>query len=127
MRNIKIRNGELELAARAAGDSDKPALVLLHGWPQSSQLFEPVIDRLGEDGFVLAFDLPAVGASRGAPPSAEKSALADLILTAAEEQGAISIIVAGLDVGGMIAFAAARDHAARNVGAVGPPSATRRR
>lgn len=118
MHNMTIRTGRLELAARAAGSSGKPALILLHGWPLSGRVFEPVIDRLGEDSFVLAFDLPAVGASRGAPASAEKSVLADLILTAAEAQGATSIIVAGLDVGGMIAFAAARDHGSRIRGAV---------
>ena len=79
MRNITIRSGGMELAVRAAGDSRKPALVLLHGWRHSGQLFDPAIDKLGEDGFVLAFDLPGIGGSRGAPPSAEKHVLADVL------------------------------------------------
>lgn len=108
----------LKIAARTAGDSSKPALVLLHGWPQSSRAFDNVLPELGRDHFVLAFDLPGIGASRGAPPSAEKTVLAGLLLDAAEKLGARDILVAGYDVGGMIAYAAARDHANRISGAV---------
>lgn len=117
MRRVTVRLGRVKLAVRVAGDRSKPALVLLHGWPQSSHLFTPVIDGLAADSFVLAFDLPGIGGSQGLPFSAEKHVLADLILQAAEKQKATSIIVAGLDVGGMIAFAAARDHSDRIVGA----------
>jgi pimeloyl-ACP methyl ester carboxylesterase len=108
----------MTLAATMAGDSAKPALVLLHGWPQSRRLFERVVDPLAEEFFTLAFDLPEVGDSRGPPPSAEKTVLADIVLSAAEKVGAKTILIAGLDVGGMIAFAAARDHGRRIAGAV---------
>ena len=108
----------LKIAARTAGDSSKPALVLLHGWPQSSRAFDNVLPELGNDHFVLAFDLPGIGASQGAPPSAEKTVLAGLLLDAAEKLGAQDILFAGYDVGGMIAYAAARDHAHRISGAM---------
>jgi pimeloyl-ACP methyl ester carboxylesterase len=62
---------------------------------------------------VLAPDLPGIGDSRKRPPTGEKTVLADIVLTAAETAGARDIIIAGLDVGGMIAFAAARDHGRR--------------
>jgi pimeloyl-ACP methyl ester carboxylesterase len=110
--------GAIELGVRVAGDSEHPALILLHGWPHSGALYDGVVDRLAAENFVLAFDLPAIGASHGAPPSAQKMVLADIVLRAAETLGAQSIVIAGLDVGGMIAFAAARDHADRIVGAV---------
>lgn len=113
-----IAVGPIELGVRIAGDSGHPALVLLHGWPHCGALYDEVIDELANDKFVLAFDLPAVGASRGAPRSAEKTVLADVILQAAEMLGARSTVIAGLDVGGMIAFAAARDHSSRIAGAV---------
>lgn len=113
-----VASGSIELGVRVAGDSGNPALILLHGWPHSGALYEGVVDKLATDRFVLAFDLPAIGASRGAPPSAEKIVLADVVLSAAETLGAKSIVIAGLDVGGMIAFAAARDHADRIAGAV---------
>lgn len=113
-----IASGSIELGVRVAGSNGNPALILLHGWPHCGALYDGVVDELAMENFVLAFDLPSIGASRGAPPSAEKAVLADIVLNAAETLGARSIVIAGLDVGGMIAFAAARDHAKRIAGAV---------
>jgi len=112
----KVRG--VEIAARSTGNASKPALILLHGWPQSSRAFESVLPELGTDHFVLAFDLPGIGASRGALPSAEKKEIADALLDAAEQLGAKDVLIAGYDVGGMIAYAAARDHADRICGAM---------
>ena len=108
----------LRLSCRKAGLSSRPCLVLLHGWPQTSLAWEKVLDELGKDHYALAFDLPGIGDSRGVPPSAEKTVLAGVMLSAAERLGGRDIIVAGYDVGGMVAFASARDHAARIKGAV---------
>ena len=94
-----------------AGSPDKPDLVLLHGWPRSKEVYDQAIDDLAADHFVLAFDLPAIGDFRGAPTSAETKDLADIMLGAGERAGATSIVIAGLDIGGMIAYAAERDHA----------------
>jgi pimeloyl-ACP methyl ester carboxylesterase len=110
--------GGLTLACRKAGRSSDPCLVLLHGWPQTGLAWEGVLPELGKDNYVLAFDLPAVGDSKGAPHSAEKAEIADIVLKGAEAAGGKSIIVVGYDVGGMIAFACARDHGARIEGAV---------
>ena len=108
----------LRLSCRRAGKSSQPCLVLLHGWPQTSLAWEGVLDELGEDHYALAFDLPGIGDSRGVPPSAEKTVLAGVMLGAAERLGGRDIILAGYDVGGMIAFAGARDHTSRIRGAV---------
>jgi pimeloyl-ACP methyl ester carboxylesterase len=113
-----VRVGAVTLAYRTAGSEQRPALILLHGWPHSSALYRPVMDELAQDSYVIAFDLPDIGESRGAPSSSEKHVLADVILSGAEKLGATSIVVAGLDVGGMIAFAAARTQASRLIGAV---------
>jgi pimeloyl-ACP methyl ester carboxylesterase len=108
----------LSLAVRKAGDAGKPCLILLHGWPQTSLAWKNVLPELGKDHYALAFDLPGVGNSENPPPSAEKSVIADIVLTAAEQAGGKDIVVAGYDVGGMIAFSCARDHGARIKGAV---------
>ena len=113
-----VASGSIALGVRVGGDSGNPGLVLLHGWPHCGALYDGVVDQLAAENFVLAFDLPSIGASRGMPPSAEKAVLADIVLSAAESLGARSIVIAGLDVGGMIAFAAARDHSDRIAGAV---------
>jgi len=118
VRKDSVEHEGLKLGVLSAGDRNKPALVLLHGWPQSKDVWDAVIDDLASDHFVLAFDLPEIGDSRGAPRSAEKKELARIVLGAAEQAGARSIVVAGFDVGGMVAYAAARDHAQRIAGAV---------
>jgi pimeloyl-ACP methyl ester carboxylesterase len=56
-----------EVAVRTAGDASKPALVLLHGFPNSSRMFRDVIAPLSDSVFVVAPDLPGFGASD--PPS----------------------------------------------------------
>lgn len=78
--------GPIELGFRATGTSENPALVLLHGRPHCGALYEGVLEGLAADRFVLAFDLPATGASRGPPSSAEKTVLADIVLQAAKKR-----------------------------------------
>jgi len=118
MHRSRIDIAGFSLAATLAGSPEKPALVLLHGWPHSSRVYDAVVDELGQRHFVIAFDLPEIGDSRGSPASGEKTALADVVLRAAEQAGARNIVIAGFDVGGMIAYAAARDHGQRVAGAV---------
>jgi len=118
MQTEALKHDGLTLGLLKAGDPAKAALVLLHGWPHSKEVYDHVIDKLAADHFVLAFDLPAIGDSRGAPGSAEKKDLAEIVIGAAERAGAQSIVIAGFDVGGMIAYAAARDHAHRIAGAI---------
>jgi pimeloyl-ACP methyl ester carboxylesterase len=115
---VTLRAQGISLGATTAGDPGNPGLLLLHGWPHSRTLYDGVLEALSAAFFVVALDLPEIGDSRGAPASGEKTALADIALTAAEGVGARDIVVAGLDVGGMIAFAAARDHGARLSGAI---------
>ena len=65
-----IEIGGVSLAYSAAGDPKRPALILLYGWPFSRSIHDGVVEDLSDDAFVLAFDLPEIGGSRGAPPSA---------------------------------------------------------
>lgn len=118
MRTEIAEMGDVKLGVLSAGHAASPALVLLHGWPHSKEVYDGVIDILSKDHFVLSFDLPEIGDSRGAPPSAEKADLARLVLEGAARRGAQLPVVVGFDVGGMIAYAAARDHGPRLSGAV---------
>lgn len=52
-----------ELAVRTAGADDRPALLLLHGFPSSSASFRDVMAPLGQACRVIAPDLPGFGAS----------------------------------------------------------------
>ena len=67
-----------ELAVRLAGDREKPALLLIHGFPASSESFRNVIGPLAQDCFVISPDLPGFGGSEPIPrPSFSR--FADLI------------------------------------------------
>lgn len=115
---MSIEVGALRLSALTAGSSDRPAIVLLHGWPLCSAIWNPVTEPLSRDHFVVAFDLPGTGRSAGSPIPTLKADIAETIIAGAEAIGAKNIIVAGVDVGGMVAFAAARDFGDRIAGAV---------
>jgi pimeloyl-ACP methyl ester carboxylesterase len=113
-----VEHGALKLGALIAGNPDDPALLLLHGWPHSKEVYDEVLEELAGGHFVIALDLPGIGDSTGAVESSQKIALADILLGAAESLGGRAPIIVGFDVGGMIAHAAARDHAHRISGAV---------
>jgi pimeloyl-ACP methyl ester carboxylesterase len=100
-----VESDQLTIAVRCAGRADKPAFVLLHGWPQCAVSFDRVAARLAGDFFVLAPDLPGVGSSRGLPASGEKSMLAPHVESVIAALRARDVILAGHDVGGMVAFA----------------------
>ncbi len=55
---------------REAGRRDAPSLLLLHGLPSSSRMFEPLLTRLGNDFHMVAPDYPGFGHSDAPPPSA---------------------------------------------------------
>jgi pimeloyl-ACP methyl ester carboxylesterase len=53
----------IEIAYREAGDPSKPTVLLLHGFPTSSQMFRNLIPELAARYHVLAPDYPGYGAS----------------------------------------------------------------
>ena len=55
--------GDLEVFYREAGDPSKPSLVLLHGFPTSSQMYRKVLNGLHEDYHLIAPDYPGFGES----------------------------------------------------------------
>ncbi|MDE0887144.1 MAG: alpha/beta fold hydrolase [Myxococcota bacterium] len=65
---VQIEAGGFQYRARVAGlDGDGPALILLHGFPESSIMWTPLLERAAEAGFqVVAFDQR--GYSPGARP-----------------------------------------------------------
>jgi pimeloyl-ACP methyl ester carboxylesterase len=60
---VRFEIGGAELAVRLAGDRQRPALLLIHGFPSSSASFRNVIGPLARDCFVIAPDLPGFGGS----------------------------------------------------------------
>jgi pimeloyl-ACP methyl ester carboxylesterase len=67
-----------ELAFVTAGDPSNPALLLLHGFPNSSRGFREIIPVLAETVHVIAPDLPGFGQS-DVLPAASFSAMSNAI------------------------------------------------
>lgn len=54
---------------REAGTPSKPVLLLLHGFPSSSRMFDTLIPLLADHFHLIAPDYPAFGQSEAPPPS----------------------------------------------------------
>ena len=103
---------------RFGGDPAKPALVLLHGFPQTHAMWHRVAQALRDDFFLLMPDLRGYGDS--AKPAgltdhsnySKRSMAADLIATA-DALGVQDFFLCGHDRGGRVAHRLALDHPSR--------------
>jgi pimeloyl-ACP methyl ester carboxylesterase len=102
-----IERLELELDGRRVSylhAGDGPPVLLLHGtfW---SRIWQPVMDRIGEENEVFAPDYPGFGRSGGRlePEQADVPALASAVLRFADALGIGEFSVAGHDIGGAVA------------------------
>lgn len=96
-----------------------PALVLLHGWPQSWYEWRGIMPELARDYIVYALDIPGLGDSEGAPSSYDKATLADYVHgLLVDELDLDDIRLVAHDLGAGIGFqytAQYPDHVARYV------------
>ena len=52
-----------KLYAKTWGDSTKPALVLVHGYPDNQEVWEPIIANLIDQYFIVTYDVRGAGES----------------------------------------------------------------
>jgi len=64
-----ITIGTLPIFYREAGPADAPVVLLLHGLPSSSRMFEPLLTRLSDCYRLIAPDYPGFGHSAAPAPS----------------------------------------------------------
>jgi haloacetate dehalogenase len=92
-----------------------PAVLLLHGFPETKLMWRDIAPRLAERFFVVAADLRGYGDS-STPPSTRdhlpysKSAMAADMVEVMARLGHDRFAVAGHDRGGRVAYRAALDH-----------------
>ncbi len=67
VRHSAVKVGDLDVFYREAGPKDAPAVLLLHGFPTSSQMFRTLIPRLADSYRVIAPDYPGFGHSSMPP------------------------------------------------------------
>jgi haloacetate dehalogenase len=107
------RVGEADLHVATAGDG--PALLLLHGFPETSFCWRRVAPRLAERHALVAPDLPGYGAS-AAPaggPRGEGFSKREMAATIVDLMGALGherFAVVGHDRGARVAYRMALDH-----------------
>jgi pimeloyl-ACP methyl ester carboxylesterase len=62
-----VKVGDLDIFYREAGPKDAPTILLLHGFPTSSQMFRKLIPALGDKYHLIAPDYPGFGHSSMPP------------------------------------------------------------
>src|SRR3984957_8956217 len=63
----RVEADGVQVFYRAAGETDAPVVLLLHGFPTSSFMFRELIPRLANDYRVIAPDLPGFGFTKVPP------------------------------------------------------------
>lgn len=109
----------VEIAYREAGDPAKPTVLLLHGFPTSSQMFRNLIPELAQDYHVLAPDYPGYGAS--AMPSREEfeysfANIANIVDKFVSEKGVSSYAIYLMDYGAPVGYRLFAKHPERVTG-----------
>jgi pimeloyl-ACP methyl ester carboxylesterase len=82
-----------------------PAVILLHGYTQTSRMWKPIIPLLSERFTVIAPDLPGIGASEIPADGLDMKTAALRIHALAKSLGVEKARVVGHDIGLMVAYA----------------------
>ncbi|MDJ0657325.1 MAG: alpha/beta hydrolase [Xanthomonadales bacterium] len=106
VRRDYVDGGSGQLHIRISGDMgkatrDRPALVLLHQVPNSSQVFESFMPQMAKRGPVIAFDLPGFGMSDPVADTIE--AYAEAILAGLDYLSVDRIDLLGYHTGAAVA------------------------
>ena len=110
-RHVETRGGTIAASVTGSG----PPLLLLHGFPQTRAMWEPVIGFLANTHTLVVPDLPGYGDS-DAPADVEaasKRAMAASLVEAMGTLGFDRFDLAGHDRGGRVAYRMALDHPAQ--------------
>lgn len=103
---VTISDAQLHYVRGGSG----PALVLLHGWPQTWSEWRLVMPQLAARHTVIAFDLPGLGTSSIPAGGYDKATTARRIHEGVNRLGFQQVEVLGHDVGTLVAYPYARDY-----------------
>lgn len=106
----------LSIFYREAGPKNAPTLLLLHGFPSSSRMFEPLLRRLGDRYHMIALDYPGFGHSDAPSPTSFAytfDRIAEVTDRFVETLGLKSYVIYMQDYGGPVGFRLAMAHPER--------------
>lgn len=108
-RMIEANGIELHYLQAGSGDATTP-VVLLHGYTETSHMWQPLMTRLAADRVVLAPDLPGAGESAMPATGYDKKTLAQDIHAMVRALGYRKVKLVGHDIGLMVAYAYAAQY-----------------
>src|SRR5215471_6108521 len=82
-----------------------PALILLHGYTQTSRMWRPLVDKLKDKFTIIAPDLPGIGDSDIPKNGCDMKTAAIRVHALAKSIGVTKARVVGHDIGLMVAYA----------------------
>lgn len=106
----------LKVFYREAGPADAPTVLLLHGFPSSSRMWEPLLPLLADRYHLIAPDYPGFGNSSAPSPSDFTYTfdnIAGVIGELTNRLGLTSYVLLMQDYGGPVGFRMALDHPER--------------
>ena len=68
IRERRVRTGGIELCVAELGDETRPTVVLVHGYPDSKEVWTEVAERLAEQWHVVLYDVRGHGRSTAPAP-----------------------------------------------------------
>jgi pimeloyl-ACP methyl ester carboxylesterase len=89
--------------------TNKPAVVLIHGFSENNQIWREQLDALSEQFYVIAPDLPGTGNTPAAGTLSMES-MADYINDLLKAEGISRAVVIGHSMGGYVALALAEKY-----------------
>ena len=99
---VELTGNDETLVCMKGGEG--PAMLLLHGWPQTAAEWKPVLPALSAEHTVYACDLPGVRGSTNADDDFTKAGMADDIHAAITGADIGPIHLVGHDIGMMVAY-----------------------
>jgi haloacetate dehalogenase len=114
--DLRIDTGEAVISVTRLGSG--PAVLLLHGFPQTKLMWRDIAPQLAERFTVICADLRGYGDSSTPPSDADhaaysKRAMARDMVSVMAQLGFACFSIAGHDRGGRVAYRTALDHPAR--------------
>jgi pimeloyl-ACP methyl ester carboxylesterase len=103
---VRTDGGSLHYVKGGSG----PALVLIHGWPETWYEWHKVMPALARTHTVIAFDLPGLGDSDIPTGGYDQKTTAARLHQAVNRLGHTKVKVMGHDMGVLIGYAWARDY-----------------
>lgn len=93
-----------------AGQGQETPVVLLHGYTQTSRMWQPLIPRLSDRRTVIAPDLRGAGSSSKPDGGYDKKTMAQDIHALVQSLGYRKVKLVGHDIGLMVAYAYAAQY-----------------